>query len=258
MTSLTLIIPTKKEAESLPTFLKELEDYNFNKLIVLQEEDTDTQKAIAKIDNIDILVQKNPGYGNALKEGIEATKTEYCCIINADGSMNPKYLESMLDKSASNVLSKAVISTVPAPVIYLPVTLAAVDLNVLSDSTVITLESCIADELISVLLPSSLNAVLGKLPPNVCSLTSLDEESLISILTEPKNAITKQYSRLFELDGIELEFDQDALREVAQIALKKRTGARGLRAILEQTMLDVMYDIPSNEKISKVVVTMLF
>ena len=61
MTNLTLIIPTKKEAESLPTFLKELEDYNFNKLIVLQEEDIETQKAIAEIDKIDILVQKNPG-----------------------------------------------------------------------------------------------------------------------------------------------------------------------------------------------------
>ena len=101
MTSLTLIIPTKKEAESLPTFLKELENYNFNKLIVLQKEDIETQTAISKIDKIDILVQKNPGYGNALKEGIEATKTEYCCIINADGSMNPKYLKSMLDKCSS-------------------------------------------------------------------------------------------------------------------------------------------------------------
>ena len=104
MTNLTLIIPTKKEAESLPTFLKELEDYNFKKLIVLQEEDIETQKAIAKIDEIDILVQKNPGYGNALKEGIEATKTEYCCIINADGSMNPKYLKPMLDKCKLNDL----------------------------------------------------------------------------------------------------------------------------------------------------------
>ena len=98
MANLTLIIPTKKEAESLPTFLKELENYNFNKLIVLQEEDIETQKAIAKIDDIDILVQKNPGYGNALKEGIEATKTEYSCIINADGSMDPKYLSEMINE----------------------------------------------------------------------------------------------------------------------------------------------------------------
>ena len=95
---------------------------------------------------------------------------------------------------------------------------------------------------------------IGRLPVNAL-LQELDEEALVQILTEPKNAITKQYSRLFDLDGIELEFEKDALREVAQIALKKKTGARGLRAILEQTMLDVMYDIPSNEKISKVIVT---
>ena len=104
MNNLTLIIPTKKEVESLPIFLKELEDYNFNKLIVLQKEDVDTQKAISKIDKIDILIQKKPGYGNALKEGIEATKTEYCCIINADGSMNPKYLKLMLEKCEFNDL----------------------------------------------------------------------------------------------------------------------------------------------------------
>ena len=87
MINLTLIIPTKREVESLPIFLKELQGYNFNKLVVLQKEDVDTQKAISKINGIEILVQKKSGYGNALKEGIEATKTEYCCIINADGSM---------------------------------------------------------------------------------------------------------------------------------------------------------------------------
>ena len=97
MINLTLIIPTKREVESLPIFLKELQGYNFNKLVVLQKEDVDTQKAISKINGIEILVQKKSGYGNALKEGIEATKTKYCCIINADGSMDPKYLNSMLE-----------------------------------------------------------------------------------------------------------------------------------------------------------------
>jgi ATP-dependent Clp protease ATP-binding subunit ClpX len=96
---------------------------------------------------------------------------------------------------------------------------------------------------------------IGRVPVNAL-LEELDEEALLQILTKPKNAITKQYSKLFEMDSIELEFEEDALREVAQIALRKKTGARGLRAILEQTMLDVMFDIPSNEKINKVVVTL--
>ena len=95
---------------------------------------------------------------------------------------------------------------------------------------------------------------IGRLPVTAL-LEELDEDALVKILLEPKNAITKQYKKLFEIDAIELEFEEKALREVAQIALKRKTGARGLRAILEQTMLDVMYDIPSNDKICKVVVT---
>ena len=97
-TNLTLIIPTKLEAESLPIFLNELKYYKFKKLIVLQKDDMETQKAISNIDGIDIIIQKKKGFGRALIEGIEATKTEYCCIINADGSMDPKYLEEMLNK----------------------------------------------------------------------------------------------------------------------------------------------------------------
>ena len=95
---------------------------------------------------------------------------------------------------------------------------------------------------------------IGRLPVNAL-LQELDEEALVMILTEPKNAITKQYQKLFEYDGIECEFEPEALIEVAKIALKKKTGARGLRSILEQTMLDVMYDIPANDKICKVLVT---
>ena len=95
---------------------------------------------------------------------------------------------------------------------------------------------------------------IGRLPVNAM-LEELDEQALVQILTEPKNAITKQYKKLLELDGIELDFEQKALVEVAKIALKKKTGARGLRAILEQTMLDLMYDIPSNDKVSKVLIT---
>ncbi|MBY0413563.1 MAG: ATP-dependent Clp protease ATP-binding subunit ClpX, partial [Bdellovibrionales bacterium] len=96
---------------------------------------------------------------------------------------------------------------------------------------------------------------IGRLPVNAM-LTELDEQALVSILTEPKNALTKQYAKLFEYEGIELEFEPEALKEVARQALDRRTGARGLRAILEQSMLDVMYDVPANEKVCKVIVTM--
>lgn len=94
----------------------------------------------------------------------------------------------------------------------------------------------------------------GRLPVNAL-LQELDEEALVSILTEPKNAITKQYAKLFEFDGIDLDFEEAALKEVAKIALAKKTGARGLRAILEQVMLDVMYEIPTNDKVCKVLIT---
>ena len=96
MKNLTLIIPSKKEKESLPFFLEELKDYNCNKLVVLQKEDFDTQNSIKKFNDIKILKQKNNGYGNAIIEGINYSETEYCCIINADGSMDPKYLKEML------------------------------------------------------------------------------------------------------------------------------------------------------------------
>jgi len=95
MQNLTLIIPTKKEAESLPTFLKEIENYNCKKLIVLEKEDIETKKILEGFNNINILEQKNNGYGNALIEGINNVQTDFCCIINADGSMDPKYLEEM-------------------------------------------------------------------------------------------------------------------------------------------------------------------
>ena len=97
MSNLTLIIPAKKEAESLPIFLKELENYNYNKMIVLQSEDIETIEAIKEFKNVKTYVQKNSGYGNALKEGILNTESKFFCIINADGSMDPKYLKEMLE-----------------------------------------------------------------------------------------------------------------------------------------------------------------
>src|SRR5690606_15046309 len=90
--------------------------------------------------------------------------------------------------------------------------------------------------------------------PVIATLSELDEEALIQILTEPKNSLTKQYGRLFEMEGVELEFRTDALKAIAQRALKRKTGARGLRSILENVLLDTMYEIPSIENVSKVVI----
>ena len=95
---------------------------------------------------------------------------------------------------------------------------------------------------------------IGRLPVTAM-LEELDEAALVSILTEPKNAVIKQYQKLFDFDGIDLEFTEDAIKEVAKTALNRKTGARGLRAILEQVMLDVMYDLPANEKVAKCIIT---
>jgi ATP-dependent Clp protease ATP-binding subunit ClpX len=88
----------------------------------------------------------------------------------------------------------------------------------------------------------------------VATLDELDEPALVKILTEPKNAVTKQFKRLFEMEGVELEFRPEALQAIAKKALKRKTGARGLRTIVEQVLLDTMYDLPSLENVSKVVV----
>ncbi len=95
---------------------------------------------------------------------------------------------------------------------------------------------------------------VGRMPV-IVTLHQLDEEALLSILTEPKNALTRQYRRLFEMDGVELDFDEDALKAVAQKAIERKTGARGLRAILEDVMMDIMYDIPSRADVKGCVVT---
>ena len=94
---------------------------------------------------------------------------------------------------------------------------------------------------------------VGRLPV-VATLEELDEEALVQILTEPKNALVKQYQRLFEMEGAELEFRDDALRAIARKAMDRKTGARGLRTILEQILLDTMYDLPSLKNVSKVVI----
>ena len=94
---------------------------------------------------------------------------------------------------------------------------------------------------------------VGRLPV-VATLEELDEAALVSILTEPKNALTKQYKRLFEMEGAELEFREDALKAVSQRAMQRKTGARGLRTILENVLLDTMYELPSLRSVSKVVI----
>jgi ATP-dependent Clp protease ATP-binding subunit ClpX len=90
--------------------------------------------------------------------------------------------------------------------------------------------------------------------PVVATLDELDEAALVKILTEPKNAVTKQFKKLFEMEEVELEFRPEALQAIAKKALKRKTGARGLRTILEQVLLDTMYELPSLEHVSKVVV----
>lgn len=94
---------------------------------------------------------------------------------------------------------------------------------------------------------------VGRLPI-VATLEELDEEALVQILTEPKNALTKQYKHLFEMEGAELEFREESLRAIAKKAMERKTGARGLRTIVENILLDTMYELPSAERISKVVV----
>ena len=95
---------------------------------------------------------------------------------------------------------------------------------------------------------------VGRLPV-VVALDSLDEDALVRILTEPRNALVKQFRKLFEMDGVELEITDDALRAIAREALARKTGARGLRAILEEVMLEIMYDIPSRRDVKKCVIT---
>lgn len=94
---------------------------------------------------------------------------------------------------------------------------------------------------------------VGRLPV-LATLDELDEDALVRILTEPKNAYTKQYAKLFEMEEVEIDFREDALKAIARKATERKTGARGLRSILESVLLDVMYDIPSEAEVVKVVV----
>ena len=94
---------------------------------------------------------------------------------------------------------------------------------------------------------------VGRLPV-VATLGELDNDALVRILTEPKNSLTRQYAKLFEMEGVEVDFREDALKAVAAKATERKTGARGLRSILESVLLDTMYDLPGSESVSKVVI----
>ncbi|GAA4804149.1 ATP-dependent Clp protease ATP-binding subunit ClpX [Nocardioides caeni] len=117
-----------------------------------------------------------------------------------------------------------------------------------------------ADDLLAQVRPEDLTKFglipefIGRLPL-IASVSPLDQEALVQILTEPRNALTKQYKKLFELDGVELEFTEDAVASIADKALERGTGARGLRAIIEEVLLHVMYDVPSRGDVEKVIVT---
>jgi len=95
---------------------------------------------------------------------------------------------------------------------------------------------------------------VGRLPI-VATLDELNEDALVQILKEPKNALVKQYQKLFEMDGVKLQFTEGALRAVAKEAIKRGTGARGLRAIMEEIMLDIMYEIPSKGNVKECIIT---
>ena len=116
------------------------------------------------------------------------------------------------------------------------------------------------DALLKQILPQDLvkfgiiPELVGRVPINV-TLDQLDREALIRILTEPKSAIVKQYQKLLELDGVDLQFEKDALEEIADISLARKTGARGLRAIMENVMMDTMYHVPSDDSIKTCLIT---
>ena len=95
---------------------------------------------------------------------------------------------------------------------------------------------------------------VGRLPV-MTTLSSLNENDLMRILTEPKNSLVKQYKKIFSMDGVELVFKNDALKTISDMALKRKTGARGLRSIMEEIMLEVMFDIPARKDIKKCVIT---
>ncbi len=115
----------------------------------------------------------------------------------------------------------------------------------------VTLEKILPQDLMKYgLIPEFVGRI-----PIIVTLDKLNEEALVKILTEPKNALIKQYQELFNIDGVKLTFEEGSIEEIAKLAIKRNTGARGLRAILEDSLLDIMFDIPDNKKIKEVKIT---
>ena len=127
-------------------------------------------------------------------------------------------------------------------------------------SELVSVEKADADKIYSKVIPQDL-VKYGLIPelvgclPVLTTLNNLNRDALIQILSAPKNALLKQYAALFRMDGVTLEFQQDALEAIADLTLEKNTGARGLRAIMEKTLLPIMYEIPSDTTVSKVIIT---
>ena len=121
-------------------------------------------------------------------------------------------------------------------------------------------ESQVESSLLSKLIPEDLQRFglipefIGRLPV-IATLEQLDEATLYQILTVPKNAIVKQYQKMVELDGVALRFEEDALLEIAKEAIERKTGARGLRSIIENIMLDIMYELPSLDEVTECIIT---